>query len=111
MAASYFDPQAGSRELRRKAHAEFSRRLNPAPAKTRGGHKCGSCGSGEYAEHRGASICSYCRTPEVSARAQDQAPVKRRYPVERELQRYKIEARICLEDYLNARAAIIRASK
>lgn len=61
MAASYFDPQAGSRELRRKAHAEFSRRLAP---KAQGGHKCGSCGSREYVAHQGALVCSYCRTRE-----------------------------------------------
>lgn len=63
MAASYFDPQAGSRELRRKAHAEFARQPDPATPRVQGGRKCESCGSREYVLHCGTSICSYCRTP------------------------------------------------
>lgn len=63
MAVSVFDPHAGKRsDVIREIHQMAS---------SHSGCKCGSCGSSEYIDHKGRSICTYCRTPERTRNTSD----------------------------------------
>lgn len=65
MGVSAFDPHAGKR-------SEVVEKIHQVGSSTPG-CKCSSCGSFEYVNHKGRSICAYCRTPAAGSPSQETA--------------------------------------